>query len=75
MHQGSQANEIFDFFDGLMAHTNVAILSPFIKKFKNCVYFGAPVSDDDIYEGFLYFYENKIYYGEFLKNQKSGKGV
>lgn len=46
-----------------MAQVNVAILSPFIKKFKNCVYFGAPVSDDEIYEGFLYFYENKIYYG------------
>lgn len=58
-----------------MASTNVAIMSPFIKKFKNCVYFGAPVSQDDIYEGFLYFYEGKIYYGEFLKNQKSGKGV
>jgi len=58
-----------------MAQCNVAIVSPFIKKFKNCIYFGAPVSEDDTYEGFLYFYDSKIYFGEFIRNQKNGKGV
>jgi hypothetical protein len=58
-----------------MNAANVVVMNPFIKKFKNCIYFGSPVLEDDSYEGFLYFYENKIYFGEFIKNQKNGKGV
>jgi|688.fasta_scaffold344748_2 hypothetical protein len=46
-----------------MNAANVAIMNPFIKKFKNCIYFGYRVLEDDTYEGFLYFYENKIYFG------------
>lgn len=54
---------------------NVAVISPYIKKFKNCIYFGMPIAEDEEYEGFLYFYDGKIYFGEFYRNQKHGKGV
>lgn len=30
---------------------------------------------DEKYEGFLYFFEEKIYYGEFMNSQKHGQGV
>lgn len=35
---------------------SVVVVSPFIKKFKNCVYFGNNVHEEESYEGFLYFY-------------------
>lgn len=63
------------FFKELMTFCRINIGEPFIKKFKNCVYFGEPISEEDSYEGFLYYFEEKIYYGEFIKNKKNGKGT
>jgi len=41
---------------------DIYIKSPAIKKYKNCVYFGFPIVEDK-HEGFLLFYEGRIYYG------------
>ena len=71
----SQAPEIFDFFEGLILALGVSVLNPFIKKYKNCIYFGHPIIEEEKYEGFLYFYEKKFYFGEFINGQKNGQGT
>lgn len=39
------------------------------------MYFGHPIQREEKYEGFLYFYDKKFYYGEFMNSQKHGQGV
>ena len=47
--------------------------SPLIRKFSNCVYFGHKCKD--IHEGFLYYFEGKIYWGQFSNSIKNGQGA
>lgn len=67
--------EIFNFFVNLCLACKIVIRSPHIKKYKNCIYFGYTIEKDLTYEGFLYFYDGKIYYGEFYNGYKHGLGV
>ena len=75
LNEKSDPSEIFTFFTNLCLSCQIIIKSPAIKKFKNCVYFGYPIQKQDKYQGFLYFYDGKIYYGEFLNGFKHGLGV
>ena len=59
----SDPSEIFTFFSNLCLSCGVVICSPSIKKYKNCIYFGYTISKESSYEGFLYFYDQKIYFG------------
>lgn len=54
---------------------DIIIKTPSIKKFKNCIYYGFTICKDELYEGFLYFYDARVYYGEFLNGLKHGLGV
>lgn len=71
----SEPSEIFSFFTNLCLSCDVVVPSPSIKKFKNCVYYGFGIVRDEPYEGFLYFYDNRVYYGQFLNGLKHGLGV
>jgi hypothetical protein len=51
------------------------VRSPTIKKFKNCIYYGFAIAKDEPYEGFLYFYDSRVYFGKFLNGLKHGLGV
>jgi len=42
---------------------NISINEPCIKKYKNCVYFGDKPLNNEAYEGFIYYFQDKIYYG------------
>lgn len=59
----------------MLKFINIDIKDRIVKKFKNCVYFGEPILQQETYEGFLYYFDNKMYYGEFVNNKKNGKGV
>lgn len=51
----------------------MAFQSPLIKKYKNCVYFGENHGKGQ-YEGILYHYKNKLYFGGFKDGKKHGRG-
>lgn len=59
----SEPSEIFSFFANLCLSCDVIVKCPTIKKFKNCIYYGFPIKRDELYEGFLYFYDEKVYFG------------
>lgn len=39
------------------------------------MYYGFPIQQALLYEGLLYFYDEKIYYGEFMNGYKHGLGI
>jgi len=75
INEKSDPSEIFNFFASLCLSCNIIIRDPSIKKYKNCIYFGHSIEKESLYEGFLYFYDNKIYYGSFMNGYKHGLGV
>lgn len=53
---------------------SISITNPTIKKYKNCVYFGS-LPTNNLYEGIIYYFDHKIYYGELTNGNKNGYGV
>ena len=60
----------FSYFVNLVPY----LKKPLIKKFKNCLFFGENATRPS-YQGFLYFFNDKFYYGNMMEEQKHGKGV
>lgn len=52
----------------------VSFESPLIKKYKNCVFFGDNMTNRSEYEGLLYHYKSKLYFGTFKDGKKHGRG-
>jgi hypothetical protein len=74
MEASATANFIYEYFHNLTRILNVSFESPLIKKYKNCVYFGENPQAKIIYEGILYHYKSKLYFGSFKDGKKHGKG-
>jgi hypothetical protein len=68
------ANNIYDYFNGLTQLLRLRFDSPLIKKYKNCVYFGENPQGKIGYEGILYHYKSKLYFGAFKDGRKHGRG-
>lgn len=45
----SQVSEIYEFFEGLSAAVNITVEDSFIKKYKNCIYFGQQIHEGEKY--------------------------
>jgi len=59
----------------MMDELGIEVDGPIIMKFKNCVYFGERKSEGCCYQGIIYYFSGKLYYGEFLNSIKHGHGV
>ena len=53
---------------------SIGIEDPTIHKYKNCIYFGEK-SIKTIHVGIIYYFKQKIYYGELFNGIKHGQGV
>lgn len=65
---------ISDIFAQLIEALGISTANPTIKKYKNCVYMGGQQSAS-AYEGIIYYFDCKLYYGQLLKGAKHGYGV
>lgn len=65
LEETASANTIFEYFNRLVNLLRVNFQSPLIKKYKNCVYFGDNPTTGRHYEGLLYHYRSKLYFGSF----------
>lgn len=74
LEANASANLIYEYFCGLTQLLRLSFESPLIKKYKNCVYFGENPQGKLSYDGILYHYKSKLYFGLFKDGRKHGRG-
>lgn len=74
LEASASANLIYDYFHGLTQLLRLSFDSPLIKKYKNCVYYGENPQGKLNYDGILYHYKSKLYFGGFKEGRKHGRG-